>query len=347
MQKKYPNSPVGLSIVINDKVKEGSNDANICNVINSLQINTNEVPNINVEYDLWEYDTNNNNLRAQVPFYSLRRRAAVNKGAQKLYDEMLTQSKERVVWRKMGDSDMVFHSPLDTNDRQISKLQFDNNYKFKSIVTFGYILNDGVQYIIDLIKSNPNFKGSYGSAIYYAETISDIINYIYKKEMELRKIVDHRYPIEPTTYYKLNTDELKKLLKDKNKQIKEGETFKEQIIVREYEHIFDDSILETTGAGKRNDDLIAYIINQLCINQALDKTILHKLITNLDQSIFNTNTKKLRDGNEANRLRTINDVITYITNKIKTLIIHNITHNIISQINKRRYQQLDLYKSHT
>lgn len=339
MHYDYPNSPVGLSIVINQKISKSASKEERDESINNLQVNTDNVPNINIEYDLLEYDADKD-LNGQIPYYSLRRRAVVNDGAINLYTEMSKRS--TIIWRKMGDSDMVFHSPLDTNDRQISKLQLDGHYKFKKMVTFGYILNNGVQYIIDLIKSNPNFKGSYGSAIYYAETISDIIDYIYKKEMELRKNVDYKYPIEPTTYYKLDRNELNKLLKDKNRQIREGETFKEQIINKESEHMFDGSILETTGAGKRNDDLIAYIINQLCINQALDKTILHKLITNLNQSIFNTNTKKIHGG-EDNKLRIINDIITYITNKLKDSIIHN----IISQMNKRRYQQLDLYKSHT
>lgn len=342
MHFDYPNSPVGLSIVINEKIGERNE---VDRKMESLLINTENVPNINIEYVLWEYDTEKA-LVGQIPYYSLRRRAVVNDGAQNLYDKMSRLSD--VVWRKMGDSDMKFHSPFNTNDIQIIKLQSDNHYRYKDRVTFGYILNDGMEYIINLIiKSKMYHKESncldYGPAIYYAKIISDIIDYIYKKEMELRENINYKYPIEPTTYYKLDKNKFNKLPIDEEKQIREGETFMNKIFGQtEKNQIFDGRITERTSAGKRNDVLIEYLINKLLTKQALYTKDLYRLITNLNQSVFNPQTK-ITHNNQGieNKSKILNDIITYIANKSN----QEMYKIIISQMNERRYQQLDIFKS--
>ena len=123
VKNEYPDSPIGLSIVVNgpyvnqDKVKD---------TINQLKLNVDNNYGISVEYDVWQY-SEESNIRAQIPFYSLRRRAAINPGAETLYNEL--KNVKTVVWRKMGDDDMTFHSPSDSYNTQMNKLN-SKEYKY-------------------------------------------------------------------------------------------------------------------------------------------------------------------------------------------------------------------------
>lgn len=281
VKNEYPDSPIGLSIVVNDSYV---NLDNVEDIINQLKLNVDNNYGISVEYDVWQCLKESNN-RAQIPFYSLRRRAAINPGAETLYNKL--KSIKTVVWRKMGDDDMTFHSPSDSYNTQMNKLNSEE-YKYKSMVTFGYNLADSVNDILDIIHKDGM---PYTQSIDYAIRINKILTYLYIKEMELRHKIKYRYTIEPTTYYKLDTPNQKlHAITNTNKQIREGETFENQLIGKNSEHVFDYSIQEKTNSGGRNKEIIELLSTALQNSEIPDFSKCKKLITNLDQSVFNPNT---------------------------------------------------------
>lgn len=281
VKNEYPDSPIGLSIVVNgpyvnqDKVKD---------TINQLKLNVDNNYGISVEYDVWQY-SEESNIRAQIPFYSLRRRAAINPGAETLYNEL--KNVKTVVWRKMGDDDMTFHSPSDSYNTQMNKLN-SKEYKYKSMVTFGYNLADSVNDILDIIHKDGM---PYTQSIDYAIRINKILTYLYIKEMELRQKINYRYTIEPTTYYKTDTpNKVLSAFTNTNKQIREGETFEKQLIDKESQHVFDYSIQEKTKSGGRNKNIIELLFTALQNSKIPEFSKCKELIMNLNQSAFNPNT---------------------------------------------------------
>lgn len=265
-QADSPGSPIGLSIIVNapvDITTQSKDKKSIAtNVLNELSI-TPLPPNVNIEYDVWEKDSEKN-TRSQVPYYSLRRRAAVNSGAQALFTDL--GKKVDKVWRKMGDSDMPFHSPRDSDDKQIKELSGEQMYK--TMLTFGYNLSDSTQ---DILDKTADSKRPFTLEIDHAKDIFLIIDMIYQKEMELRKLIDYRYTIEPTTYYTMSNEEISKLIPNtpNHKQMREGETFENHLMKgkSEGQHIFNYDIQEKTASGGRNDNLISLLKTKIQSNQ--------------------------------------------------------------------------------
>lgn len=339
-QSDIPNSLMGLSIIVNApldiiaKEQENNKATRVRTILDELA-RIPLTPNVNIEYDVWE-KVSTEDTRKQVPYYSLRRRAAINSGAKKLFTEL--DKKANKVWRKMGDSDMPFHSPHDKNDEQIQKLS-EEDYKYKEMITFGYNLSDSTQYILDRLAP---YTLPYTLIIDHAKSIHHIIDMIYKKEMELRKYINFSYTIEPTTYYSMNNDEIAKLkLKPSSdtKQIREGETFEKQLMegVQKSQHIFNYDIQEKTGSGGRNDHLIQFLNTKIQSNQIPDFTELKSEIEALNQSVFNPKTKKLDEFQVVEKNKLLTEIYTYTASIFRSWI----TQRIIAETNRRRYDQID------
>lgn len=282
------NNIIGLSIVANDSTSMPNIQHNSKNsLIHVENVNWGLQPN-------GQYDENN---KGEIPYYSLRRRAAINRGAVDIYNKL--SEKCDIVWRRMGDDDLTFHNPEDKNDIQmneLNKVKKDNT----SIVTFGYNLtsnediNSRVENLTDLDENGKKMTN---------ELIVLILTKIYELEAKFReKVVDlskkksgniDYYPIEPTTYYSFDGDVSniwEQYAKGSGKkQIKEGEALKKKVLLGK-QHIFVSNVdaMENTSAGKRNEELIEYFFNKINTrNYIVDKQELLNIICNLQQSYFN------------------------------------------------------------
>lgn len=282
------NNIIGLSIVANDSTSMPDIQHNSENsLIHVENVNWGLQPN-------GQYDENN---KGEIPYYSLRRRAAINRGAVDIYNKL--SEKCDIVWRRMGDDDLTFHNPEDKNDIQmneLNKVEKDNT----SIVTFGYNLtsdediNSRVENLTDLDENGKKItKG----------LIKLILTKIYELEAKFREEIVNLsrrksgnidyYPIEPTTYYSFggNVSNIwnKYAEGSGKKQIKEGETLKKKVQLGK-QHIFVSNVdaMEKTSAGKRNEELIEYFFNKINTrNYTVDKQELLNIICNLQQSYFN------------------------------------------------------------
>lgn len=277
-------SIIGLSIVANDS----SSMPNIQhNSKNSL---------IHVENVRWGFQTNGkydkNNI-GETPYYSLRRRAAINEGAVYIYNKL--SEKCNIVWRRMGDDDLTFHNPEDENDIQMNELKKEEIYN-TSMVTFGYNLTSD-EFINNLIKRTPNLNSNQKkSAI---GLIKLTITKLYEIEAEFRDEIVKKsnghvdyYPIEPTTYYNI-ASEVSTVWKSSNEinetqQIKEGKTLKRNVL-RGRKHVFVSKAeaMENTSAGTRNNELILYFFNIINKKHSIEDNKLLHIICNLKQSYFN------------------------------------------------------------
>lgn len=79
-------------------------------------------PMIHIEGVTWGHIPSTNGISHSVPFFELRRRAASNPGARKIFDYIDTRSSK--VWRRTGDNDITFRNPApQAHDPQITALE--------------------------------------------------------------------------------------------------------------------------------------------------------------------------------------------------------------------------------
>jgi hypothetical protein len=239
---------VGLSVVINERADGDANNAK--ERVKSLKERAKEFTKTSkgsalaIVPAVWE--------GSSVPYLRLRQLAARNEGANEILKEL--RKSHRNTWRRLGDDDMSFTSPNDDNDEINKGLEEAENSggHLHKMVTFGYNLtSEGVN-----------------------ETVKQLLELVYKKEMELReKIAELQlgvYPIEPNTFYMLGGIEGKneeKVLKNwSENEKKDGGQSKEGLKLYQaantkglggISQFFKAGPLGT-AAGKRNDKLVEY-----------------------------------------------------------------------------------------
>lgn len=319
---------VALSLVVNHKV----GDKNLKGTLTPVERTNN--PLINVERVIWgmksekEGDSaESHKAREEIPYYSLRRRAAINPGAKRL-DAILRINSDNV-WRRMCDSDVSFRDPR--SDNQIDALKrLADDYCLK-MVTFGYILqtpsedyNEAFKKVSWLEKIPIEKQEDIKDKV--KEKVNKFIDMIYQYEAELREVLysssldrvsgEHRidyYPCEPSTYYKFEDWEVKSKAESKywkeysEKQIAEGRTFKGNFIKgKKHDFVSEADTLERTGAGKRHEEFIQVFLHddniefdednkQKQIKFVIQQTSLFEQIRKLKQSYFNPKTHHFRE----------------------------------------------------
>lgn len=322
---------VALSLVVNHKV----GDENINrNTLIPAEIEND--PLINVERAIWGMRNDSEADIAgchpdeeEIPYYSLRRRAAINHGSQQL--EVLLRRNSDNVWRRMCDSDASFHDPRNPEDKQMDTMKIaalEEHPEFK-MVTFGYILetpsddydnffnNSGVQWLAQI---PPEKKEEIKSKI--KQKLNNFIDLIYQYEAEFRKDLKKNglflspghflphdfdyYPCEPSTYYRfdMNYDKSQYWIQypNQHQQIAEGRTFKENYINdADKKHVFVSKAdtLERTGAGRRHREFIYEFLKDKNIRSnltskqikfSITREDLFDQIKKLSQSYFNPKT---------------------------------------------------------
>ena len=309
-------SIIGLSIVANDSLSMPNIQHNSKNSL------------IHVENVRWGFQTDGNydiNNKGEIPYYSLRRRAAINRGAVDIYNKL--SEKCDIVWRRMGDDDLTFHNPEDKNDIQmneLNKVEKDN----ASIVTFGYNLTSDED-INSRVKNLKNLDDK-GKKL-TSELIKLILTKLYELEAKFREEIVNcsrkksgnidYYPIEPTTYYSFDGD-ASNIWKEHaegsgKKQIKEGEALKKKVQLGK-QHIFVSNVdaMENTSAKKRNEELIEYFFNKIntrnYIVDKVDKQELLNIICNLQQSYFNP-TNEVYSWNQEQQIKFRSCVNEYLS----------------------------------
>ena len=339
-EDKFNSEPcrndVALSLVVNHKV----GDQGISRDSLILADKTNR-PLINVERVIWGMinerepdNTNRSNESEQIPYYSLRRRAAINPGATQL--ETLLRKNSANLWRRMCDSDISFHDPMDSNDQQMNVMREKAQEKYfaTKMVTFGYILetppgdydnffNSGRTWLTRIPSSKREMVKKM-----VIQKLNKFIDLIYQYEAEFRQELNQNgleispgyflphhfdyYPCEPSTYYRFNEYDLKSdyWTSHSEQQIAEGRTFKKNYIKQNGTHdfVYQFDTLERTGAGKRHKDFIQEFLKDSHINCKLNLQQIHFTIPQedlfvqiqkLEQSYFNPSTHGIKQDNLA------------------------------------------------
>ncbi|MEM7030172.1 MAG: DUF4157 domain-containing protein [Chloroflexota bacterium] len=191
--------------------------------------------------------------QGSVPYSTFRRIAATSAGTTTIENELKTNHGEGNVWRKMGDDDMPYVNP-NANTPETQKLeeveQKAQTYVRPTLVTFGY----------DLVTAGTQAP------------ITGILSRIYAIEMELRdKIAElgaPMYPSEPTTFYQAringNLNAQWAVMEGVNVG-GSGQQLEGAKLARamdndggKNQYVFH-TIMVQTGAGSRNDALIALL----------------------------------------------------------------------------------------